>query len=468
MRKNLFMICFIAVLALSFCSTSDAKAALKDKDWDYGTTITKVESRVKYLAYPSKNGKEAWIYRVSGPLSRITTLSIPKTIDGRKVTRIGDARHSDPDWHDEGPLNLLSFPVEYWDTDDSGYYTSQIKKVLLPDTIEVIEPCTFGKLHSLETIKIPKNVSSISGYTFYECMRLKKVILPEKLKTLDPLAFHKCPNLKKLQLSSKNKKFKIQNGRFLVTRKEQALVFSVAGGNALKIPTDDRNRNEPITAWAGWTGAGGKTLNIPDGIRAINKNACNNVTAPVVHIPASVRKLEADAFACQIKDVTVDEANPVFKKEGQCIYRVKDKSLAVAIFDENLNLRISDTIEKLRPEYSRINYNKDKENPKNVILPPNLKLIEGNGLYAAEASDVYFTCAAPPKVLKTKKWKGAVFPFINSIYVPKGSLKAYKAWYKKYDSTDWGKWYTFEGSIPVTTTQTNQIDFSGSNFQEYE
>lgn len=63
MRKKRFIICFIAILALSVCHATDVKAALKDHDWDYGKKIIKTESGFQYFAHPSKNGKEAWYGR---------------------------------------------------------------------------------------------------------------------------------------------------------------------------------------------------------------------------------------------------------------------------------------------------------------------------------------------------------------------------------------------------------------------
>lgn len=424
MRKNLFLICMIAILALSVCHTTDLKAAQKNDRaaWDFGKEITETKSGLRYFAYPSKDGTEAWIYRIYGNFhSKNVTLSIPKTIGGRKVTRLGEARRTE-----DYPLNIIGATVDVR-TDIEAYLVNRIQKVMIPDTVTVIEPYTFAGLHQMKTIKIPKNVTKIGAYAFYECRRLKKVILPEKLKDFEPLAFYQCRKLKKLQLSSKNKIFRVKKGRFLITGKNNALVFAAAGGV--------------------------RTLQIPNGIKTIRKNACSNGTASVVHIPASVQKLEESAFACQIKDVTVDANNPVFRKEDQCIYRIKDKSLAVAIVDENFNLRIPDAVEKLTPEYSRINYNDDADNLEHVILPSHLKSIEGRGLYAAEAFEVYFTGMTPPKVTKRKKVKkeeaDIFFALRGDVFVPKASVKAYKEWYKKNGGEPyWVRWHTYDGSIP--------------------
>jgi len=287
LNKKLFIICFTSILALSFCRTTDIKAALRDSDWNFKTTITKTESRLKYYAYPSKNGKEAWVYRISGNVdTKGTTLSIPKAIDGRKVTRIGDANLlADPNADER--KNIISVTMEYW---KKSSYSNQIKNVVIPDTVEVIEPCTFGGMPRVETIKIPKNVTKINEYTFYKCKRLKKVILPANLKELNPLAFYQCPNLKTLKLSPKNTAFKLK-GKFLITRKDNALVYAAASG---------------------------KALNIPNGIKTIKQNACNNVTAPVVHIPASVSTLEEDALT----SLNIDEHNRIPTTDGRLLRRI--------------------------------------------------------------------------------------------------------------------------------------------------
>ncbi|MCI9377238.1 MAG: leucine-rich repeat domain-containing protein [Eubacterium sp.] len=429
MNKKLFIICFTTILALSFCRTTDIKAALRDSDWNFKTTITKTESRLKYYAYPSKNGKEAWVYRISGNVdTKGTTLSIPKAIDGRKVTRIGDANLlADPNADER--KNIISVTMEYW---KKSSYSNQIKNVVIPDTVEVIEPCTFGGMPRVETIKIPKNVTKINEYTFYKCKRLKKVILPANLKELNPLAFYQCPNLKTLKLSPKNTAFKLK-GKFLITRKDNALVYAAASG---------------------------KALNIPNGIKTIKQNACNNVTAPVVHIPASVSTLEEDALtSLNIKDVTVAAGNKTFQKDGQCIYRKNDKSLAAAIADENLNLQISENIEKITTEYSVVNYDRwNYTYLHSTIFPKNLKSVRYPGFSKlSNAKTVYFTGLTPPKLTipKNNKWMYlglAKLPIFCDLYVPKDSIKAYKAWYKKYETNNGVKWHTFDGNIPKTET----------------
>lgn len=419
MRKKLFIVYFIALLALSAFHTADIKAALKDDGWDFGTTITQTELGFKYDAYPSKNGKEAWIYGISGgPHTNNLTLSIPSTIDGRKVTRIGDA-HLLADTNTDERRNIFLFTI-------GTPNNTRIKKIVLPDTIEKIEPGTFSGLPKINTIKIPKNVTNINEYTFYKCKRLKKVILPEKLKELNPLAFYNCPDLKKLKLPSENKAFQLKD-KFLIARKNNALVFAMPGG---------------------------KTLKIPNGIKTIRPNACCNVTASVVHIPASVLELEEDSLtSLNIKDVTVAIGNKTFRKDAQCIYRKKDKSLAVAIVDEHRNLYLSDSIEKITPEYSMVNYNIQKmDSMQHVVFPKNLKSVRYPAFTSvANAKNIYFTGTTPPKltVPKNAKWMGyAELPIHCNLYVPKDSAKAYKAWYKKYECKDSVKWHTVDDSTP--------------------
>lgn len=422
MKKNIFIVCFLAMLALSVCRTTDIKAALKEDAWDYTRAITETEPGFKYYAYPSKDGKEAWIYGISCNYTnpKNTTLSIPKTIDGRKVTRIGEAYRT----ADER-LNIFFTAL------GTGkiIYVNRIKKVIIPNTVEIIEPHTFGEFHRLETIKLPKNVAKIDKNTFYRCKKLKKVTLPEHLKELNPLAFSNCPNLKTLKLPSKNRVFQLK-GRCLINRNDNALVFAAAGG---------------------------KTIKIPDGVKTIRQNACQNVTATAVHIPASVIKLEENALTSKnIKDITVAANNTALRKDGQCIYRIKDKSLAAVLIDENRNLIISEHVEKITQEYSRVNYNVwSYSDLNNVRFPKNLKFVKVPGFSLMPAKNVYFTGTTPPKVTEPKenKWMGySKLPTGCNVYVPNNSVKAYKAWYKKQDALGLVKWHTYDGSVPDIQT----------------
>lgn len=412
MKKRLFTVfCTAALLLLAFGIT-DTKAALKDSEWD----TTKRESvyiskkDITYRVYYSKNGKEAWINSIRGYYN---TLSIPKTIKGRKVTRIGDI----PIYFSfsEYPYkvnNILEASVEPV-LDDYGDILD-VKKIIIPDTVEVIMPYTFSGMINVKTIRLPKKLSMIQKHTFLGCKNLKTLVIPEGLKKIDSTALEGCSSLKSLKLSAKNKTYQVRNN-CLIRKKDKALVLAASAG---------------------------KELEIPNGVKAIKENALSNIASETVFIPSTVNKMEEDALTNQrIKNVVVSADNNTLAKDGQCIYNRKDKSLVVAIADEHGELKISDEVEKMTTEYSVVNYGinwMDKEYFEKVIFPANLKKVIGAGLNKVLNADaLYFTGAVPPVMKHYKKLN--YMDKINyqmhrqKIYVPEDYNDVYKKWFQRYN-----------------------------------
>lgn len=101
-------------------------------------------------------------------------ISIPDTIEGRKVTRI----------------NFQAF------------CSDEFKEICLPSSLKCIENESFMDCKSLEEIVIPSSVSSIGEYAFYNCISLKKVeILSDSIK-IGNQSFCKCSNLSKFIIHS--------------------------------------------------------------------------------------------------------------------------------------------------------------------------------------------------------------------------------------------------------------------------
>ena len=70
-----------------------------------------------------------------------------------------------------------------------------LKKVILPDTIEIIENGAFEE-SGIEEIDIPFKVKSIPENAFKNCKNLKKVIIPNNVEIIYATAFTNCDNLK--------------------------------------------------------------------------------------------------------------------------------------------------------------------------------------------------------------------------------------------------------------------------------
>ena len=194
--------------------------------------------------------------------------------------------------------------------------------------------------------------------------------------------------------------------------------------------------------------SGTNTLKIPEGVKILKMYSLGTTDASKVTIPASVRKIEGNAFHVsyglhdsnkEIKNVTISKKNKVYAKDGQCIYHKKEKTLSVAIPDDKRELVISEKVEKLTPDYNLVNCRSRTSGIKKIVLPKTLKCVEAKAFYKfGGGSLLYFTAKKPPKTIVPKdhdpSW--AVLGIPDRVYVPKESAKAYKKWLKKYDEYD--------------------------------
>ena len=124
------------------------------------------------------------------------------------MTRIG-SKATDP--QGEGGVNLFGACIEReHDYSRRAVTNKTIKKIVIPDTVEEIQPSSFCGMIALKSIKIPKKVKALKEETFYACAGLEEVSLPAGLEKLDPAAFQDCPSLKKMGLPKKNKIFRME------------------------------------------------------------------------------------------------------------------------------------------------------------------------------------------------------------------------------------------------------------------
>ncbi|MBE6672172.1 MAG: leucine-rich repeat domain-containing protein [Ruminococcaceae bacterium] len=142
MKKILFTIIFIVcALTITSCDTNDASYYLYDVNEDGTLTVMGVSETYS---------KE---------------LSIPKQIDGKTVTAIGDY----------------------------AFYNNQyIRKITLPDSVLSIGECAFADSRNLSSVKIGKQCLTIGLQAFEGCSALKTIRLSDTLTEIKDLAFHGC------------------------------------------------------------------------------------------------------------------------------------------------------------------------------------------------------------------------------------------------------------------------------------
>ena len=118
---------------------------------------------------------------------------VPKTYQGKNVTRIGII-------YSKGPDNVTL-----------GINVTDVKRIVLPDSIEVIndggshdKASTTGAFvgcTSLQSIELSNNLKYIGDYAFYNCISLATIEIPKSVVRIGERAFMDCSSLKEVTFS---------------------------------------------------------------------------------------------------------------------------------------------------------------------------------------------------------------------------------------------------------------------------
>lgn len=119
-------------------------------------TITGLSQLWKDLSFPAKYD-----------------LIIPESIEGHSVTVIGNSAFQSK---------------------------SELKSVVIPNSIKTISSNAFAYCYELGSINIPESVTSIGSYAFTYCESLKTITIPNSNATLEYAAFDQCSGLTSIVL----------------------------------------------------------------------------------------------------------------------------------------------------------------------------------------------------------------------------------------------------------------------------
>jgi len=78
---------------------------------------------------------------------------------------------------------------------DRAFSDCNLKKVVLPEGLEVIGNHAFAQSKELEEVVCPSTLKSIGNMSFTSCKKLKTINLPEGLEKIDSKAFYHCESL---------------------------------------------------------------------------------------------------------------------------------------------------------------------------------------------------------------------------------------------------------------------------------
>ncbi|MBO5372796.1 MAG: leucine-rich repeat domain-containing protein, partial [Lachnospiraceae bacterium] len=82
----------------------------------------------------------------------------------------------------------------------NAFFSVQLRKIIIPDTVKTIERAAFSGCTKLKSIKLSKNLQVLHDRTFEECLNLKTIKIPDSVEKIEELAFFLCRNLQSVEI----------------------------------------------------------------------------------------------------------------------------------------------------------------------------------------------------------------------------------------------------------------------------
>ena len=213
---------------------------------------------------------------------------------------------------------------------DYAFYNSGLTSITIPDSVTSIGACAFEGCSRLTSITIPDSVTSIHDSAFEGCSGLTSITIPDSVTSIHDFAFEGCSgltnikfgagvnffswrvlfgcrNLKDITIDESNPKY-CSRGDCLINKITKTLI---QGYNVSIIPDD------------------GSVIRIA-------KRAFDGAVLTAVSIPKCVVEIQYGAFFGmynQIEVILVDDANPVYHSNGNCLIDTCSKTLLLGCKD---------------------------------------------------------------------------------------------------------------------------------------
>ena len=290
---------------------------------------------------PEKKAKRVFEYRSSSDGEATITkwnedkesLTIPKELDGYKVTAIGEEAFKekknlrsvvipegvvsieDRAFSGCEALKKVTLPESLREIGKSAFSHCALEAVSLPDGVESIGESCFSWCESLSAINFPSSLSVIPEHSFENCS-LTEVNIPSTVSGIEKSAFSMCGKLTKVVLPGT--KVEIEGNPFVLCHDLEEII--VPDGHPNLEITDgcliDKNEHQLICYLLGLKRT--SSFAIPEGITTLNAAAFESADFDKVTFPETVTEIgEACFMSCsRVTEIELPDSVKTIRKHA--------------------------------------------------------------------------------------------------------------------------------------------------------
>lgn len=411
-----------SIESFTFAGNSQLKAFIVDKE----NKIFSSEDGVLF-----DKGKSLIIKYPDGKSGSYTT---PAT-----VTRIGDGAF------EESKIESITITSNVDGISrDAFSFCESLSSITFNEGLKYIDHMAFLNCDKVVSIILPNSLESIGDEVFSQCYNLKELYIGKNVSDIDMTAFTNCDKLEEYIVSEENSKYSSEDG-MLFDKSKSELLNCPTAKRVCRIPASVKNisaffenaesfivsdENENYSSDDGVLFDKLKTqlilfparktgkYTIPDSVYSIAKYAFDRCDVKSISIPASVLRIEENAFyhCSKLESIEVSKDNKYYSSEDGVLYdKAKEKMLK---YPENKRglCKLSETTES-------INFSNGDYKIEDIIIPSKVKhcLL---GSCRDSLKTLTFEAEKPMQELSQ------VLKFARKhtiIYVPEGSIEMYEA-----------------------------------------
>ncbi len=210
-------------------------------------------------------------------------------------------------------IKSITLPDTVQNIGDKAFFCcSRLESIIIPDSVKIIGNSAFNQCSKIESVIIPDKVESIGSAAFFDCENLKSIKLGSGVKSIGARPFEYCSNLSEFIVDEKNEHIKFVDG-ILFNSDEASIICYIfdKDKNSYVIP----DGIESIEEWA-FTNCHFKTVTIPDSVKKIGEYAFYGSALESIIIPPNIKKIGQRTFSyCKnLEYVTIQDGTENISK----------------------------------------------------------------------------------------------------------------------------------------------------------